>query len=155
MATAGSFFASSAKTFRANTFDAKTLDAKPCFTAGNTGYALTGSASANFTVRIDNATARPDLALQLVDDAAAADFVLVDDGDAADACQATSAIKSIRIAAATAKADLTVTLSRAAANTKIYVRSANYSDEDAAALFAAIWHDARKAGVPREFAEHH
>ena len=70
-ATAASFFASSDK---------------PCFIAGATGYRISDSASANVTVRIDNAAAKPDLRLQLVDDAAAADFVLVDDGDAVNAC---------------------------------------------------------------------
>ena len=43
-ATAGSFFASSAK---------------PCFIAGAAGYRISGSASANFTVRIDNTAAQP------------------------------------------------------------------------------------------------
>lgn len=137
-ATAGSLFASSTK---------------PCFVTGDTGYELTGAASANFTVRIDNAAARPDLRIQVVDDAATADFVLVDDSDAAEACQAAGAVKSIRIDPAAAKADLTVTLSRAAADTKIYVRSVNYSEQDAAALFAVIWQDARKAGMRREVAK--
>ena len=41
-ATAGSFFASSDK---------------PCFIAGASGYRISDSASANFTVRIDNAAA--------------------------------------------------------------------------------------------------
>lgn len=148
-ATAGSFFGSSAKT--SNT--------KPCFIAGNVGYELSGSASANTIVRIDNAAASPNLRLQLVDDPAAADFVLVDDGDAADACKAATAVKSIRIDPAAANADLTVTLSRTAADYKIYVRSANYTEQDAAALFAVIWQNARKTGqkpgLGREFAERH
>src|ERR1019366_9949427 len=97
-ATAGSFFASSAK---------------PCFIAGNAGYRISDSASANFTVRLDNTAAQPNLRMQLVDDSAAADFVLVDDGDAVNACTGATAIQSIRLDPAAANADLPVTLSRA------------------------------------------
>ena len=144
-ATAGSFFESGAKT--SNT--------KPCFIAGSAGYELSGSASATYTVRIDNTTPSPNLRIQVVDDPAAADFVLVDDGDAADACQTAAAIKSIRIDPAARHADLTIALSRAAADYKIYVRSVNYTEQDAAALFAVIWQDARKTGSGRAFAERH
>ena len=137
-ATAGSFLASSAQ---------------PCFSAGAAGYRISDSAAANFTVRIDNTAAQPDLRMQLVDDSAAADFVLVDDGDAVNACTGATAIQSIRLDPAAANADLTVSLSRAPADYKIYVRSAGFSQQDAAALFAVIWQTARKtAGSGREFA---
>jgi hypothetical protein len=139
-ATAGSFFASSAK---------------PCFIADLVGYELSGAKSASITVRIDNAAANPDLRIQVVEDSAAADFVLVDDGDATDACQAATAVKSIRIDPAAANADLTVALSRQAADYKIYVRSAKYTEQDAAALFAVIWQNAAKTGSRRELAERH
>jgi hypothetical protein len=129
---------------------------KPCFIAGSTGYRISDSASANLTVRIDNAAAKPDLRMQLVDDAASADFVLVDDGNSGNACAGVSAVQTIRLDPNAPDADLTVTLSRAPASYKIYVRSAGYSDRDAAALFAAIWQNARKnarlAGSNREFA---
>lgn len=144
-AAASSFFASSAKT----------SNVKPCFIAGTAGYQLSGSTTADYTVRIDNTTPSPNLRMQLVDDPAAADFVLVDDGDAADACNTAPAIKSIRIDPAASHADLTIALSRAAANYKIYVRSANFSEQDAAALFAVIWQDSRKTGLRRAFAERH
>jgi hypothetical protein len=130
-ATAGSFFSSSAK---------------PCFVAGNAGYELSGSAKADYTVRIDNTAPNPSLRMQLVDDPAAADFVLVDDGDAAETCKATSTVNSIRVDPAAAHPDLTVALSRTEANYKIYVRSANYTEQDAAALFAVIWQNTRKTG---------
>ena len=137
-ATAGSFFGSSAK---------------PCFIAGNSGYQFSGSSSANFTVRIDNTAPNPNLRMQIVDDPATADFVLIDDGDAGNACKTAAAIKSIRIDAAAAKPDLTVSLSRAAADYKIFVRSAHYAEQDAATLFAVIWQSARKtASTGREFA---
>jgi hypothetical protein len=137
-ATAVSFFASSAKS---------------CFIAGAAGYRISEDASADFTVRIDNTAAQPNLRMQLVDDSAAADFVLVDDGDAVNACTGLTAIKSIRLDPAAANADLTVNLSRAPAAYKIYVRSASFSQQDAAALFAVIWQTARKtADSGREFA---
>jgi hypothetical protein len=116
---------------------------------------MTTGASANFTVRIDNTAASPSLRMQLVDDPATADFVLVDDGDAAAACKAAGAIKSIRIDPAAANADLTVALSQQPADYRIYVRSAHFTAQDAAALFAVIWQNARKTGSGREFAARH
>jgi hypothetical protein len=128
---------------------------RPCFIDGASGYRITDNASADVTVRIDidNAAAKPDLRMQLVDDAAAADFVLVDDADTINACTGAAAIRSIRLDPEAAKADLTVALSRRPAGYKIYVHSANFSQQDAAALFAVIWHKAGKtAGSRREFA---
>ena len=137
-ATAGSFFASSDK---------------PCFIAGASGYQISDSTSANFTVRIDNAAEKPDLRMQLVDDSAAADFVLVDDADTVNACAGVAAVQSIHLDPAAAKADLTVALSRAPARYKIYVHSASFTQQDAAALFAVIWQTAGKtASSGREFA---
>ena len=140
-ATAGSLFSSSAP---------------PCFIAGASGYRISNSATANVTVRIDNTAAKPDLRLQLVDDPAAADFVMVDDSDTVAACTDANAVQTIRLDPQAANADLTVTLSRAPAAYKIYVRSASFSEQDAAALFAVIWNsarkDARQSGFGREFA---
>ena len=136
--TAGSFFTSSIR---------------PCFIAGNAGYEISANGPADITVRIDNAATKPNLRMQLTDDAAAADFVLVDDGDAASDCTGAAAIQNIRLDPAAADADLTVALSRAPADYKIYVRSARFSQQDAAALFAVIWQNAGKtAGSGREFA---
>jgi hypothetical protein len=115
---------------------------KPCFTAGDAAYRISDGAAADVTVRIDNAAAHPDLRMQLTDDAASADFVLVDDADTNNACQGT--VQSIRIDPAAHNPDLTVALSRAPAAYKIYVRSAGFSREDAAALFAVLWRDAGK-----------
>jgi hypothetical protein len=126
---------------------------KPCFVTGTAAYQMSGSAAANYTVRIDNNTPRPSLRMQLVDDAAAADFVLVDDSDANEACEAASVVKSIRLDPAAPKPDMTVALSRAPADYKIYVKSASFSAQDAAAMFAVIWKNARRAGLTgREFA---
>jgi fructose-specific component phosphotransferase system IIB-like protein len=116
---------------------------QPCFTAGAIAYRLSGGANATYTIRVVNDAAQADLRLQLVDEPDAADFVLVDDSDNADACRDVGAIKTIRVDAASAKPDLTVTVSKqpAKGGHKIYVRSAHFSKQDAAALFAAIWKD--------------
>ena len=136
-AAAGSFFSSKAG---------------PCFIAGASGYRFSDSAAADFTVRIASAAAKPSLRMQLVDDPAAADFVLVDDSDTGNACADASAVRSIRIDPAARNADLTLALSRQPADYKIYVRSAIFSEQDAAALFAVIWKTARLTGSGREFA---
>ncbi len=136
-AAAGSFFSSTAK---------------PCFAAGASGYQFSNSVAADFTVRIASAAAKPSLRMQLVDDAATADFVLLDDNATANACADVSAIQSIRIDPAARAADLTVVLSRQPADYKIYVRSASFSEQDAAALFAVIWKTAGLAGSGRKFA---
>jgi hypothetical protein len=126
--------------------------AKPCFAAANASYELSTSAGADYTVRVDNAATSPSLRMQLVDDPAAADFVMVDDDDAALACKATGSLKTVRIDPAALEPDLTVTLSRAEADHKVYVRSASFSEQDAAALFAVIWQDTRRAGTARQVA---
>jgi hypothetical protein len=137
-AAVGTFFSSSAK---------------PCFAAGNTAYRISDSASADVTVRIDNAAPAPSLHMQLADDPAAADFVLVDDNDAGNACAGAAAVMSIRIDPQAAKPDLTVSLSRAAADARIYVRSANFSEQEAAALFAVIWQSSAKSAIGRKVAQ--
>ena len=126
---------------------------KPCFIAGNAIYAFSGAKSATHTVRIDSNAANPSLRIQLVDDPAQADFVLVDDTNAGKSCASEDAIESIRIDAAAAEPVLTVTLSRAPADHKIYVHPTNYSEQDPAALFAVIWKKARKTGSLRTFAK--
>lgn len=142
-AAATSYFGLSGKTAF------KTGAVKPCFIAGNAGYQLTAVGHARHTVRIDNAAARPHLRMQMVDDPAAADFVLVDDSDSAIACKGVSAIESIRIDAAAQKPDLIVAVSREAAGYKIYLHSENYNEQDAAALAAVIWQNASRTGSLR------
>lgn len=114
-----------------------------CFIAANGSYRLSDSATAHYTVRIDNTAANPSLRLQIVDDAASADFVLVDDNNGADIC--TSLAQSVRIDPIAQMPDIIVALSRTPADKKIYVQSARFSAQDAAALFAVIWrHSHRK-----------
>ena len=116
---------------------------KPCFVAGTHAYRIAGAENANVTVRVDKTAAHPNLRMQLVNDPAAANFVLVDDGDSTAACRSIGAVKNIRLDADAAKPDLTVALSDKSAPYKIYVRSAHYTPQDAAALFAVMRQDAR------------
>lgn len=127
----------------------KSSGTKPCFIAGTAGYELSDAKSAKHVIRIDNATATPSLRMQLVDNPAQADFVLVDDADTAGTCKGAASIESIRLDPTAARPELTVALSRAPADYKIFVRSAHYSDEDAAALFAVMWHKAETTGSIR------
>ncbi|HZD92272.1 MAG TPA: hypothetical protein VE224_19425 [Pseudolabrys sp.] len=115
---------------------------KPCFVAGAHAYRIDDSSSSAVTVRVDKAAAHPTVRIQLVDDPATADFVLVDGSDNTAACRGVGPIKSIRLDPAAAKPDLTVALSQAAAPYKIFVRSTHYTPEDAAALFAVMRQDA-------------
>ncbi|MEJ2377428.1 MAG: hypothetical protein P8Y53_15495 [Pseudolabrys sp.] len=119
----------------------------PCFAAGATAYRFAPSGKATVTVRIDNGVPHPDLRMQLVDDPAKADFVLVDGGGFDNACRSASAIESIRIDDHARKPSLTVALSRAPARYKIFVRSTRFSDRQAAALFAALWRKSGPAAV--------
>ena len=139
-ATASSFFTSTST--------------KPCFIAGNAGYEISPSAKADYVVRIDNSAPSPSLRMQVVDNPAAADFVLVDDGDAIESCKSVTAIKSVHLDPAAAKPDVTLALSRSAGDYKIFVQSANYSEQDAAALFAVIWQRSAKTGSrSRDYAQ--
>jgi hypothetical protein len=121
--------------------------AKPCFVSGEAGYQISEATDADFTVRVDETAAHPSLRMQLVDDAALADFVLVDDANTAASCSELRAVQSIHVDGAAADADVTVALSRQPADLKIFVRSAVYSAADAAALFAVIWKGAGKRVV--------
>jgi len=107
-----------------------------CFAAPAGAFRITEEA-ADYTVRVEDAAADPSLRLQVVDDPAIADFVLVD--DEVSACPSGMPLKSVRIDPAAAAPDLTVALSRAPAARKIYVKSARFSEQQAAALFAVGW----------------
>jgi hypothetical protein len=118
----------------------------PCFTSGTATYRISAAAQApDYRVRIDNAAAHPDLRVGLVDQPEIADFVLVDDLDVVqgNACAAPMPPKTIRVDAGEMLPDLTVSLSQIgaadASDFKLYVRSARFSQEDAAALFGVMW----------------
>jgi hypothetical protein len=115
----------------------------PCFITGSAGYRIADHGPARYTVRIDNAAPHPGLRLQVVDDPGKADFLLIDDNGSAGSCRDAATVNNIRINGGVADADLTVALSRAPAEHKIYVRSASFSERDAAALFAVMWRNAQ------------
>ncbi len=120
---------------------------KPCFVSGAHAYRIAGAEDASVTVRVNKTAAHPNLRMQLVNDPATANFVFVDDDDSAAACLNIGTVKNIRLDAEAAKPDLTVTLSDKAAPYKIYVRSAHYTPQDAAALFAVMRQDAASSRI--------
>jgi hypothetical protein len=115
-----------------------------CFASGATTYQIARNAAApDVRVKIAGATASPDLRMQLVDRAELADFVLVDDfsGSEAAPCRSSTPIRTVTIDAETASPDVTVNLSAdaGASDYKIYVHSVRFSQQEAAALLAAMW----------------
>ena len=122
-----------------------------CFAAGSIGYRFATGPSADITIHIDNAAARPDLTLQLVDDPAVADFVLADGVEAADRCRSVAAIRSITVDPRSTDPDMTITLAPAgrAGALKIYAHSSDFTAQDAAALFAVMWNGGRRHTAAR------
>jgi hypothetical protein len=120
--------------------------APSCLTSGTSTYRISaGAETPDYRVRIDNAAARPDLRVGLVDRPEIADFVLVDDLDAAPS-EGCATPKTIRVGADETLPDLTVSLGATdaasgqdATDFKLYVRSARFSQADAAALFGVMW----------------
>ena len=122
-----------------------------CFASGATTYQIARNAPApDFRIKIADASASPDLRMQLVDSAEMADFVLVDDfsGKEPAPCRSSTPIQTVTLDADAAAPDVTVNLSAdpARSDYKIYVHSVRYSQQDAAALLAAMW----KTGQRRE-----
>jgi hypothetical protein len=114
-----------------------------CFASGASTYRIvTNAAAPDYRIRIDSAAAQPDLKMQLVDRAEHADFVLVDDlGDEPATCKSSTPVRTVTLDGAAGKPDVTVHLSTDAkgADYRLYVRSARFSQQDAAALLAAMW----------------
>jgi hypothetical protein len=120
-----------------------------CFASGATTYQIArNAASPDFRIKIAEGAARPDLRMQLVDSAESADFVLVDDFSARQQppCRSSTPIRTVALDADTAKPDVTVDLSAnaAASDYKIFVHSVRFSQQDAAALLAAMWKTDRR-----------
>jgi hypothetical protein len=133
----------------ARTFDFSIGALAPaCLSVGNASYrAVPQSARADHAVRLDPAAATPDIRIQIVDSADAADFVFVDDGDAPPACQHKgAAVKTVKIDAAAPDLVAAVTTGAALADYRIYIRSRWMTPETAAALFAAAHAPRRLAG---------
>ena len=115
-----------------------------CFASGATTYQIARTAAApDFRIKIADTSAKPDLRMRLVDSAEKADFVLVDDFSAGEQapCRSSTPIRTVALDTDTATPDVTVTLSADAAlsDCKIYVHSVRLSQQDAAALLAAMW----------------
>jgi hypothetical protein len=116
----------------------------PCFASGASTYQLSPKVSSpDYRVKIDRDAPRPDLRMQLVDAPERADFVLVDDFSATEqsACSSSTPIRTVKVDADTTRPDVVVNLSAdaEAPDYKIYVHSVRFSQQDAAALLAAMW----------------
>jgi hypothetical protein len=115
-----------------------------CFVSGATTYRIaSGAAASDFRIKIADGEARPDLRMQLVDRPELADFVLVDDfsGEPPAPCRSSTPIRTVSLTNGAEHPDVTVNLSAdgGTADYKIYVHSVRYSQQDAAALLAAMW----------------
>ena len=118
-----------------------------CFTAGSTTYQLApGAPAPDYRVKIAASAAGlriQDLHIQLVDDVDAADFALVDDVTASpSACKSAGNLKTVEVVGENSPADVAVVLSREGADgdLKLFVHSARFGHQDAAALLAAMRH---------------
>jgi hypothetical protein len=114
-----------------------------CLGSGAANYRIAhNTATPDFQIKIVGEAAHPDLRMQLVDRAELADFVLVDDlndhGPAA--CRSAAPVRTVALHSGAASPDVTVKLSaETTADYKIYVQSARFSQQHAAALLAAMW----------------
>ena len=114
-----------------------------CFASGTVTYRLSSSAPPDYRVAIDNSAPRPDLRVRLVDQVDTADFALTDDAGTltGNACRSGGAVRTVRLVAPGAAADLTIAVSpqrASAADLSLYVHSARGSHHGAAALFALV-----------------
>jgi hypothetical protein len=115
-----------------------------CFASGAATYKLSPNASwPDYRVRIDNATPRPDLRMQLVDRPEIADFVLADDFGvvAGNACRSSVPVKTIKVDSEARRPDVTISFTPGDTlpDYRVYVHSVRYSHQDVAALLAVMW----------------
>jgi hypothetical protein len=123
--------------------------AEKCFASDSAIYRFTSATDrADTTVRIAGNMSTPDVTMQVTESPELADFILIDDKENADACRRNSRApaRTINLDPAAARPDLTVRLSAEPqpAEYKIYVRSATFSIEEAAALFAVMMSSTRR-----------
>lgn len=117
--------------------------ARVCVSIGETSYRVAASGErADYTVRIDPGAAAPDIRIQVTGSIDEADFVFIENGEAATHC---SAAKAVKIDAAAAP-DLILGFAEASVppDYRIYVRSRALAPEAAAALYAAAHIPARR-----------
>jgi hypothetical protein len=114
-----------------------------CLASGAAIYRIDANAtSADFTIKVVDDSRSSDLRIQRVENPELADLVLVDDGAAhgPEACRQATPVRTVAFHTGPASPDVTVRLSAdEAADYKIYVRSTRFSQQDAAALLAAMW----------------
>jgi hypothetical protein len=115
-----------------------------CFASGSATYKLSQKAAVpDIRVKFDNFAPRPDLRMELVDRPEIADFVLADDFGAppSNACRSSVRVKVVKIELEKAAPDVTVSFAPGDTlpDYRVYVHSARYSHQDAAALLAALW----------------
>jgi hypothetical protein len=128
-----------------------------CFASGAATYQIAPTAaSPDFRIKVAADASRPDLKMQLVDRAELADFVLVDDFSTSDPapCRSSTPIQTVSMTDSTTPPDVTVKLSAdgKAADYRIYVHSIRYSQQDAAALLAAMWKAEQRRDVTASIA---
>ena len=119
----------------------------PCFSNGGVAYRLTSSRAADYTIRIDNSAQHPDLIVQITDDPAAADLVLLADADGLAGCAAGTQ-RTIRLDPRAAEPDMTIALTREQ-NGQPRVYAPGFRPEEAAALFAVMRKTPRKRVASR------
>jgi hypothetical protein len=109
-----------------------------CFTAGAVTYQVSGAATADYRVKIDDA--RPDLRIALVEGVETADFALVDGVGGFGACESAGRLKTVGVVGEGTEADITMSFSRepADADFKLFVHSAHLRPSDVAALITVI-----------------
>lgn len=122
---------------------AKTLikPAEKCFVADTTIYRFAAAGARAVTVRVGSDVQAPDVSMRVTDSPQHADFVLIDDQESTTACRhhPRSTTRAIRLRTV-GQPDLRVSLSEQPSDGdyRIYVRSAAFTSEEAAALFAAM-----------------
>jgi hypothetical protein len=130
----------------AQTFGFSITAPQACLPVGNVMYRLAAAgAQADYTVRIDPAAAAPDVRVHLADTPDEADFVLVDDGEAARGCRG-PAIRSVKIDTTAPGLVVGLTSDADGADIRIYVRSHAFAPTAAAALLATAHFAGRKHG---------
>jgi hypothetical protein len=123
-----------------------------CFRDGSVSYhILAGGQSADYRVRIDNAGAAPHLRIGLVDAVEIADFALLDDNPALDRAACDTGRRKTIALAGDGSADLTIALTRAAADADLtlFARSARLGHPEAAALLAVLRYNRPRAWTAR------
>lgn len=113
----------------------------PCFSTGTAAYQVSSTTlTPDYRVRIESHIQRADLRVQMVDTPDKADFVLIDDVSGGPGSACGPLVKTIGLINGARPVDMIVGLApdAASADYKLYVRSARFSQHDAAALFAVI-----------------